>query len=369
MSEKKQTASQEIKKKTAVVLFNLGGPDSLDSVKPFLFNLFFDKYIIRLPTFLRYVIAKIISSRRNKIAQEIYSNTGNKSPILQETQAQKEALERRLQEYSKDTKREYKSFIAMRHWHPFAEHAISEINEYKPDDVVLLPLYPQFSTTTTLSSIEDFKDKWEKKGENTEKIGLNSVCCYPLNKKFIKAHVKLLKEKISDIQNKSDYRILFSAHGLPQKIVDQGDPYQWQVEKTVEQIVKELNEEIEYRITYQSRVGPLEWLKPDTEEEIIEAGKEKKSLIVLPIAFVSEHVETLVELDIEYGDIAKQYGIDYIRVPALGVTDLFIDSLAEIVVNAEQRSEEEKGKNYPDSNKRICPDNFVSCPCNAGLGK
>lgn len=364
MSEKKVVSSKEKNKKVAVVLFNLGGPDSLDAVKPFLFNLFFDKYIIRLPAPFRYLIAKLISSRRNKIAQEIYSNTGNKSPILKETQAQKLALEKKLSEQYKGTSTEFQVFIAMRHWHPFAEEAIAEIDKYGADEVVLLPLYPQFSTTTSLSSIEDFKDKWRKRKNIGKEAELLPVCCYPFNKKFINSHVALLKEKISNIKDKSKYRILFSAHGLPKKIVEQGDSYQWQVEKTVELIMAELKEEIDYKVTYQSRVGPLEWLKPDTEEEIKEAGKAGASLIVVPVAFVSEHVETLVELDIEYAEIAEEYKIDYLRVPTLSIDDSFIDGLAEIVEDALARPEDKRaGKNFPYGNKRICPDNFSDCPC------
>lgn len=363
MLEKEVARSKEKPKKVAVVLFNLGGPDSKEAVKPFLFNLFYDKYIIRLPVLFRYLVAKIISGRREKTAQEIYSHTGNKSPILEETTAQKLALEQKLKEIYKSQGLDFSVHIAMRHWHPFAKQTISEINEYQADEVILLPLYPQFSTTTTLSSIEDFKDKWKKYGKNTDKIKLSTVCCYPFNEKFIQAHIEQLKLKISSIKDKNKYQILFSAHGLPKKIVDQGDPYQWQVEQTVDQIVVRLKEDISYKITYQSRVGPLEWLKPDTEEEIKKAGKEGRSLILVPIAFVSEHVETLVELDIEYAKIAKEYGIDYIRVPTLSVSDIFIDSLVEIVKDTENRPDDKKEKIYPYGGKRVCPDGFTDCPC------
>jgi ferrochelatase len=339
-------------KKVAIVIFNLGGPDSKAAVKPFLFNLFYDKYIITLPAFFRYIIAWIISSRREKFAQKIYSHTGNKSPILQETIAQRNALTLLLKDKADF---DFEIFISMRHWHPMSDEVAGKVKEYSPDEVILLPLYPQFSTTTTLSSIEDFKRALSKVAI---KLPIKTIGCYPEDEKFIESHVRLIE---NSIDGRSNYRILFSAHGLPEKIIKSGDPYQWQVEKTVKNIVDKLNiDNLDYKITYQSRVGPMKWIGPNTEDEIKLACKEKKSLIVVPVAFVSEHVETLVELDIEYKHIADEAGIDYIRVKALGIDDIFIESLADLVIKFTSFS----GSITTSSEmKKICPDEFSYCKC------
>jgi protoporphyrin/coproporphyrin ferrochelatase len=343
-------------KKTAIVLFNLGGPDSKEAVKPFLFNLFNDKYIITLPSFFRYLIAWLISSRREKTAQEIYSYTGNKSPILDETKAQKLALEKALKSKINN---EYEVFICMRHWHPMSEEVVKQVKIYDPNEIILLPLYPQYSTTTSASSIEDFSKNLKK--HNLNHIYLKTICCYPFDDGFIKAHIDLLNESLNKLQNKNNYRILFSAHGLPQKIVDSGDPYQWQVEQTVGNIVKNLEiDNLDYKVTYQSRVGPLQWLKPNTEDEIKIAAEEKKSIVIVPIAFVSEHVETLVELDIEYKQIANNYGVEYIRVPALGTNQMFIEYLAKTIENFSNYKESVLSSS---SFKKLCPNNFGKCPC------
>lgn len=342
-------------KKTAIVLFNLGGPDSKSSVKPFLFNLFNDKYIITLPKILRYLVACLISSRREKTAQEIYAHLGGKSPILEETKAQADSLEKSLRT-SSDV--DYKVFICMRHWHPMSNEVVKDIVAFNPDEVILLPLYPQFSTTTTLSSIEDFSDKIRKKLPD---ILYKTICCYPKDKTFIQSHVDLISQAMEKINDKNNCRILFSAHGLPKKIIESGDPYQWQVENTVQSIIEELPfSQIDYKISYQSRVGPLEWIGPNTEEEIEKAGKEQKELMVVPVAFVSEHSETLVELDIEYKAIADKHSINYIRVPTLSINNYFVESLKNMVINA---TNSESNFLYSNEMKRLCPANYSKCPC------
>jgi len=348
------------KKKVAVVLFNLGGPDSLNAVKPFLFNLFNDQYIITLPSILRFLVAKLISIRREKVAKTIYANTGGKSPILDETLAQKEALKEELINSSDIT---FELFICMRHWHPMTEEVVKNIKNYEPTEIILLPLYPQFSTTTTASSLNEFGKNLRK--EFMDKVKLKTICCYPLDEGFIDSHVKLIEAKLNDKLDLSNYRILFSAHGLPEKIVKSGDPYQWQIEQTVFKIINKLQllpkfKNIDYKVTYQSRVGPLKWLEPNTEDEIKVAGKQKKSLIIVPVAFVSEHVETLVELDIEYRHIAAEYNIDYVRVPTLSTNELFIKSLANMILTFSY-----KNSNCLSSSNfnRICPDIYSKCPC------
>ena len=342
--------------KTAIVLFNLGGPDSLKSVKPFLFNLFNDKNIITLPSFFRYFIAWFISSRREKTAIEIYSQMGGKSTILEETLGQANALKLEL---SDKIKTEFEVFICMRHWHPMTEEIISRLETYRPAEIILVPLYPQFSTTTTASSIEEFikiKNKSLIKG-----IPSKVICCYPQDDNFAKAHASLITKAIEQVKDKNNYRILFSAHGLPKKIIESGDPYQWQVESSVNAVLDQLPfDGLDYKITYQSRVGPLEWIGPNTEDEIKIAVKERKELVIVPIAFVSEHSETLVELDIEYKNITNKQDFNYIRVPTLSINNLFIKSLSEIILKAKEK----EGEFLTSSSlSRICPSDFTKCPC------
>jgi ferrochelatase len=337
-------------KKTAVILMNLGGPASLDGVKPFLFNLFYDKAIIRLPNPFRWIIAKLISSRRETTAKKIYSQIGGKSPILEETIKQKTALERRFSD-------DVKFFVLMRYTSPRSFEITKEISEYSPDKILLLPLYPQFSSTTTDSSIKDITDELEKVGLKQK---TRSICCYFTSSKFIESHVNKIKQAIDGLKNKN-FRLIFSAHGLPEKVINDGDPYQWQIEETVKNIISNLDlKNLDYKITYQSRVGPMKWLEPYTEEEIENTCKEGKSIIVVPIAFVSEHSETLVELDIEYAEIARQYNIEYFRVGALGTCEIFISALEEIVKKFIQE------KNlivFSEKQARICPENFTNCVC------
>lgn len=338
-------------RKIAVVLFNLGGPDNLQAVKPFLFNLFFDKAIIRVPLPLRYALAKLISGRREKTARHIYARIGGKSPILEQTQAQAQALQRKLNESAEG---EFRVFVSMRYWHPRSRKVVRQVKNYAPDEVVLLPLYPQFSSTTTASSFAEWKACAKVAGLNAT---LHALCCYHGEPHFIAAHVRKIRQALENMPR--PFRILFSAHGLPEKIVQAGDPYQWQVEQSVAAILAELeNENLDSGICYQSRVGPLKWIGPSTDDEIRRAGGEGKSLLVVPVAFVSEHSETLVELDIEYAGLAREAGVPhYRRVPALQADELFIESLAALAVKTVAR---EGVCSYQE--KRICPAQFSQCP-------
>lgn len=328
--------------KKAVILLNLGGPDSLSSVKEFLFNLFYDPSIINLPNPLRWIVAKLFSISRTKKAQAIYEEIGGKSPIFENTKKQAHRLEKKLNLESKD---EYKIFIAMRYFYPRMTDALEEVRKYQPNQVILLPLYPQFSTTTTKSSVQEYFALARDFAKNTKVVG-----CYPINDKFIEIHRKLLKEQLQDITNPREVVILFSAHGLPKKIIKLGDPYEWQINQTVEKIMQDTTlGDIEYKICYQSKVGPLEWIGPNTEDEIIKYSQQKRILVVVPVSFVSEHSETLVELDIEYKKLALKNGCKgYFRVKALGDDDLFVDCLKELC----------GGKNKP-----ICPSGFNKCIC------
>lgn len=350
--------------KVAVVLFNLGGPDSLESVENFLFNLFYDPAIIRAPNPMRYCIAKLISSKRAPKTQDIYRQIGNKSPLLEQTQQQTEALENML---NQQEDHHYKIFIHMRYWHPMAEETAANVKQYHPDKIILLPLYPQFSTTTTASSVKSWKDAARKAGISAE---TTTIGCYPTAPDFIKAHVDMLVKTIAPLSYEQPIRILFSAHGLPKKVIAAGDPYQSQVEKTVQHVMPELLEQLrrmewkgdlDYAICYQSRVGPLEWIGPSTEEEIKRAGKDDRTIVLTPIAFVSEHSETLVELDMEYRHLAEQAGVrHYLRVPALGTHAAFINALASLC----QTAIHAKDKTIINGTReRICQKKYTECIC------
>jgi len=334
--------------KKAVILFNLGGPDKIESVEPFLFNLFNDPAIISIPSIFRYPLAKIISKRRAPIAKNIYKEIGNKSPILELTQDQAKSLENHLSK-----KGDYKCFVAMRCWHPRASNVIKKVKEYNPDEVILLPLYPQYSASTSGSSINEWNDLCRKENYN---IKTKTICCYPTENNFLESHANLIKKTIKNIENKN-FKLLFSAHGLPEIKIKKGDPYQWQVEKTVEGIMLKLtNENPDYIISYQSRVGPLKWIGPSTDEIIIKYSREKKGIVIVPVAFVSEHSETLVELDIEYKKLAEKNGCSfYKRVPALGTEENFIKGLVELVLQKETRG------SFVSS--VMCSDKYKKCPC------
>ncbi len=302
--------------KTAVVLFNLGGPDSLESVRPFLFNLFNDKAIIGLPQPLRGMVAGLISFRRASVARGIYGEIGGKSPIFEYTGQQADALEKKLR-----ARGDYRVYIAMRYWRPFVAETVAAVKEFNPQKVILLPLYPQFSTTTSGSSFTEWFAQAKKQGLDAPH---HPICCYPQDNNFTDAHVQLIKAAYDEAVKHGRPRILFSAHGLPEKIIAKGDPYQWQVEKTVASIMRRLGG-LDHVVCYQSRVGPLKWIGPSTVDEITRATGEGVPLVVVPVSFVSEHSETLVELDIEYRRIAQKGRIPYYaRVPALGVHPEFI---------------------------------------------
>ena len=334
--------------KKAIILFNLGGPDSLDAVQPFLFNLFNDPAIISLPTILRYPLAKFISKRRTPVAKAIYAEMGGKSPILEETQNQADAIEKTLKHESD----EYKCFIVMRCWNPRATETVKKVKKFNPDQIILLPLYPQYSNATSGSSIKEWMKICKKEKLNVE---TKTICCYPTDKDFILSYANLIKEKIN-LNKLPETTLVFSAHGLPENKIKQGDPYQWQVENTVNHLVKKLSiTNLNYILSYQSRVGPLKWIGPSTEKIIKQEAIKQKIIVVVPVAFVSEHSETLVELDIEYKKLATKHGSkDYIRVPAVSVNQDFINSLKSSILKASN------GNLFTSSLR--CLEKFKKCP-------
>ena len=226
---------------------------------------------------------------------------------------------------------------------------------YNPEEVILMPLYPQYSAATSGSSIKEWKDICKKKDY---KIKTSTICCYPTDQNFIEAHKDEIKKKINKLEN---FKLIFSAHGLPEKNIKKGDPYQWQVEQSVDQIVKSLNiENLDWVLSYQSRVGPLKWIGPSTEDIIIENSKLGKHIVLVPIAFVSEHSETLVELDIEYKELADKNGCEnYLRVPALGTNDNYIKAMSNLIINKQKY--DFNGELFPP--KVQCPNEFKKCPC------
>ena len=334
--------------KRAVILFNLGGPDKLESVEPFLFNLFNDPAIISIPSIIRYPLAKLISKRRTTVAKNIYREIGSKSPILELTQEQAKSLENNLLE-----KGDYKCFVVMRYWNPLASDVIGKVREYNPEEIILLPLYPQYSASTSGSSINEWNELCKK--ENYI-VKTKTICCYPTENNFIESHVNLIKKTLKTLEN-NNFKLLFSAHGLPESKIKKGDPYQWHVEETVKEIMSKLkNDNLDYIISYQSRVGPMKWIGPSTDAEIIKYSKEKKGIVIVPVAFVSEHSETLVELDIEYKKLAEKNGCSfYKRVPALGIEENFIKGLSKLVLQQETRG------NFISS--IMCPNKYAKCPC------
>lgn len=354
-----------MKKKIAVILFNLGGPDKASSIQPFLFNFFMDRNIIGAPLPVRWLLAKFISARRSRReAGTSYSFLGGSSPLLDNSQAQANALERAL---SEEGRAEFKVFICMRYWHPLADKVVQEVKDWGAERAVLLPLYPQYSTATTKSSFEEW-------GRACRAAGLliptARVCCYPLQRGFVAAsviHVKQVYEKAMAETGRVP-RVLFSAHGLPEKTIKGGDPYQWQCEQSAHAIAQGLGiPSLDWQICYQSRVGPLSWIGPSTEEALKKAAQDGVPVVILPHAFTQEHVETLVEIEIEYREKAHAMGVPgFYRVPTVSAHPDFISGLAGVVM---ERLEDTDTK--PDTLTRLCPEKWCKCAMDkrAGIGK
>ena len=318
--------------KLGVVLFNLGGPDGPDAVEPFLRNLFSDKAIIRAPWIVRAPLARLIARRRRDYARNIYASIGGGSPIVPETEAQARALEALLASRGVEAK----AVIAMRYWNPRADEAAKALKAWGPDRIALAPLYPQYSTTTTASSLKEWGEAAARAGLYAPTGGVRS---YPTAKGFVAAYAALTGAALEGAAKPC--RILFSAHGLPERIVTAGDPYPTQVEATARAIVARAGlEKADWRVTYQSRVGPLKWIGPDTDGEIVAAAKAGLIPVVVPLSFVSEHSETLYELDQIYRAQALEAGApDYIRVPAVGAHPDFIATLADLAEEGMRRDD------------------------------
>ena len=316
-----------------VLLLNLGGPDKLEDVRPFLYNLFSDPEIIRLPSpLLQAPLAWLISTLRFKKSQENYKKIGGGSPLRRITEAQGQALRSQLQQNGHDVH----VYIGMRYWNPFTEEAIAQIKRDKIEELVVLPLYPQFSISTTGSSFRLLDRLWKADPE-LQKIKYTVVPSWYDNVGYLQAMANLIATKLDQVKNPNEAYIFFSAHGVPVSYIEEaGDPYQKEIETCAALIMQKLNRPNPYKLAYQSRVGPVEWLQPYTDVAIVELAEQGvKELVVVPISFVSEHIETLEEIDMEYREIAEHAGIEtFARVPAPDTDPAFIQALADIVTKA-----------------------------------
>lgn len=319
--------------RTGVLLLNLGGPEKLEDVRPFLYNLFSDPEIIRLPfPWLQKPLAWLIATLRCKKSEANYLRIGGGSPLLRITNAQAEALQAKLASMGADIN----VYVGMRYWHPFTEEAIARIKEDGIERLVILPLYPQFSISTSGSSFRLLEQLW-KKDPQLQKIQYTIIPSWYDHPGYLSAMADLIKQELEQFECPERVHIFFSAHGVPKTYVTEaGDPYQVEIEECTQLIMKTLNTGNPYTLAYQSRVGPVEWLKPYTEDALAELGRQNvKDLLVVPISFVSEHIETLQEIDLEYRELAEEVGItNFKRVPALNTHPLFIEALSDLTLTA-----------------------------------
>lgn len=312
--------------KTAVILLNLGGPDSLEAIEPFLYNLFSDPDIFNLP-FGQKLFAKLISGRRAPKVQKEYELIGGKSPINEWTELQRSMLENELRQA--DTGIDV--IIAMRYWHPLTDEAVKIVENGNYDKILMLPLYPHFSVSTTGSSFNEWARIYN--GDDSKLVFVKD---YFENDLYIKA----INERIDETLNlfpetvKDDVQLVFSAHGTPVSMVKKGDPYSIQIKKTVDKVMQMRNNSHDHHLCFQSKVGPVKWLEPSTDQMIESLSAQgKKNLLIIPISFVSDHVETLFELDIEYRHVADKCEIEnYIVMKGLNDSKTFIEALSNIAL-------------------------------------
>ena len=319
--------------RTGVLLLNLGGPEQLEDVRPFLFNLFADPEIIRLPfPWLQKPLAWLISTSRASKSQENYKEIGGGSPLRRITEEQGTALKEYLQKLGRDVK----IYIGMRYWYPFTEEAVAQIKQDGIEELVILPLYPQFSISTSGSSFRLLDKLWQD-DPALQKIDYTLIPSWYNSPGYVQAMADLIVQTLDKLPNPDGGHIFFSAHGVPVSYVEEaGDPYQKEMEHCVDLIMQAVNRPNDFTLAYQSRVGPVEWLQPYTEDAIEElAEKGIDDLVVVPISFVSEHIETLQEIDIEYRELAEESGIKgFHRVPALNTYPVFIEDMGNMVVKA-----------------------------------
>ena len=315
-------------RRVGVVLFQLGGPDTLEAIEPFLFNLFCDPDIIDFPfaRIGRRPLARLISSTRARKVQHHYSVIGGGSPIRRFTEQQARALELRLQESGVDAR----CFVAMRYWHPFTAEAIEQVKAAGCDEIVLLPLYPHYSSTTTGSSLNEWHRLFR---ENLPVHSVDTFYCHPL---YLEALVEKVEEALARFSRPDQAEIVFSAHSVPMSVIEKGDPYQRQIQETVELLMQRGQWPNRYRLCYQSKVGASKWLQPSLHTTLKSLAAEKRrELCIVPISFVSDHVETLGEIDHEAREEAEALGIERFEMTSgLNDSPTFIAALAQLVADA-----------------------------------
>ncbi|KAL5074607.1 hypothetical protein RYX36_013591 [Vicia faba] len=333
-----ESSSHAAEEKVGVLLLNLGGPETLDDVQPFLFNLFADPDIIRLPRLFRFLqrpLAKLISTLRAPKSKEGYASIGGGSPLRKITDEQALALKNALEAKGLSSN----LYVGMRYWYPFTEEAVHQIKRDRITRLVVLPLYPQFSISTTGSSISVLEQMF-RDDSYLSRLPVSIINSWYQRKGYLKSMADLIEKELESFSEPKEAMIFFSAHGVPVSYVENaGDPYRDQMEECIFLIMQELKARginNEHTLAYQSRVGPVQWLKPYTDEVLVELGKKGvKSLLAVPVSFVSEHIETLEEIDMEYRELALESGIqNWGRVPALGLTPSFITDLADAVIEA-----------------------------------
>lgn len=363
--------------KLGVLFLNLGGPETMKDVEGFLYNLFADPDIIRLPPLLSVLqkpLAYFIAKRRAPKSSEAYQSIGGGSPIVRYTREQSQLVQQSLRDRGFDNANCY---FAMRYWHPYTEEVLEQIRRDGVNTMVIVPLYPQFSISTSGSSLRLLQDIFYKQPEiwGGDKVAHTVVPAWYHRKGYVKAMAKLIVEQIgqySPEETQDGIHVLYSAHGVPQSYIEAGDPYQKQIEECIKLISREVQKQlasdrlrpaemtrqlglqlagfkkaekvtgsaespaVKFHLSFQSRVGPVKWLQPYTEEKLVDLGKDGvKNLVVVPVSFVSEHIETLEEIDMEYKELAHENGIaNWKRVPALNTDPIFIEDLTDLVIEA-----------------------------------
>jgi len=314
-------------RKLGVVLFQLGGPDSLEAIEPFLYNLFSDPDIIDFPfaRIARQPLAKLISATRARHVRHHYQEIGGRSPILEFTRRQAQALEAELRHDS-----DARVVVAMRYWHPFTAQAIAELEAHAPHEVVLLPLYPQYSRTTTGSSINEWWRRFHPNGWNPQ---VHVVSEFHDDARYIDTLAAAIDESLAAFDDPAEVDMVFSAHSVPMDVIEAGDPYQQQIERTVDLVWERGGWPGRRHLCYQSKVGASKWLQPSmhaTIQRLAEQGSRR--VLVVPVSFVSDHVETLHEIDIEHRAQARSLGIQEFRLmPGFNDSPRFIGVLADLV--------------------------------------
>jgi len=327
--------------KIGVVLLNLGGPDSLQAVRPFLYNLFSDREIIRLgPAFLQKPIAKLISTLRSGKTEHMYSQIGGKSPILDITTAQAKALEKMLNESRGERPfaptLNFKVYIGMRYWQPYVKDTVDKIIQDGIEHLIVLSLYPHYSKATTGSAIADFKKAVAELQIINDKFQIQYIDRWYDFPPYIDSLAELISEGMKEFKG-NDFEILYSAHSLPQSFIDEGDPYLEHINATIAAVNSSLVTRhsllLKWHLSFQSKTGPVKWLEPSTGETIIRLAKEGcKNLLVVPVSFVSDHIETLYEIDILYKKLAEKHGINLARCRSLNTYDKFILAMKQLIM-------------------------------------